>query len=136
MFCPKCGTAFADGTRKCENCGYELLEETSKERNDLNQQPKEDRIENPIVKSYTPKKLSINIIFYVLATLVLIISLYAAHCVISGGMEIGSIESVGGQTLEEAYYQSLGTVFAGYAAMIRATGIFFASILAYIGFKN
>lgn len=136
MFCPKCGTAFADGTRKCENCGYELLEETSKERNDLNQQPKEDRIENPIAKSYTPKKLSINIIFYVLAALVLIISLYAAHCVISGGMEIGSIESVGGQTLEEAYYQSLGTVFAGYAAMIRATGIFFASILAYIGFKN
>ena len=51
-------------------------------------------------------------------------------------MEIGSIESVGGKTLEEGYYQELATVYAGYAAMIRATGIFFSSILAYIGLKN
>ena len=51
-------------------------------------------------------------------------SLYAAHCVVAGGMEIGSIESVGGKTLEEGYYQELATVYAGYAAMIRATGIF------------
>jgi len=63
-------------------------------------------------------------------------SLYAAHCVVAGGMEIGGIESVGGKTLEEGYYQELATVYAGYAAMIRATGIFFSSILAYIGLKN
>lgn len=62
-------------------------------------------------------------------------SLYAAHCVVAGGMEIGSIESVGGKTLEKGYYQELATVYAGYAAMIRATGIFFSSILAYIGLK-
>jgi hypothetical protein len=60
----------------------------------------------------------------VLAALVLLMSLYAAHCVVAGGMEIGSIESVGGKTLEEGYYQELATVYAGYAAMIRATGIF------------
>lgn len=76
------------------------------------------------------------IIFFVLAALVLLMSLYAAHCVVAGGMEIGSIESVGGKTLEEGYYQELATVYAGYAAMIRATGIFFSSILAYIGLKN
>ena len=66
-----------------------------------------------------------------LAALVLLMSLYAAHCVVAGGME-----SVGGKTLEEGYYQELATVYAGYAAMIRATGIFFSSILAYIGLKN
>lgn len=71
-----------------------------------------------------------------LAALVLLMSLYAAHCVVAGGMEIGSIESVGGKTLEEGYYQELATVYAGYAAMIRATGIFFSSILAYIWLKN
>ena len=70
------------------------------------------------------------------AALNVLMSLYAAHCVVAGGMEIGSIESVGGKTLEEGYYQELATVYAGYAAMIRATGIFFSSILAYIWLKN
>lgn len=140
MFCPKCGTALAEGSRKCDHCGFAFAEEVPTETvtSDAQQpkMPEEAPAQAAAPEHRAAKKLPVNIVFYVLAALVLIMSLYAARCVISGGLEIGSIESVGGKTLEEAYYQSLGTVFAGYAAMIRATGIFFASILAYIGLKS
>ena len=34
------------------------------------------------------------------------------------------IQSVGGKTLEEAYYFELGNVYAGYAMALRGAGIF------------
>lgn len=133
MFCPKCGTPFEEGSKLCTKCGYEILEETITENENIESQQLQ-----PITASISSKKYKISvfsIIFFILAATVLIMSMYAAHCVISGGLDIGSIESVGGTTLEEAYYQYLGTVFAGYAAIIRATGIFFASVLTYFGIK-
>ena len=136
MFCPKCGTAFAEGGKKCENCGYELPAESTAPTPEIGEEQQPANSAPVPEKTAAAKRLPLGIIFFVLAALVLLMSLYAAHCVVTGGMEIGSIESVGGKTLEEAYYQELATVYAGYAAMIRATGIFFSSILAYIGLKN
>ena len=47
-----------------------------------------------------------------------------------------SIESVGGRTLEEAYYHGLGYVYDGYCAAIRAIGLFCSSILFLFGISK
>ena len=39
----------------------------------------------------------------------------AASSIADGGSEIMQIQSVGGKTLEEAYYAELGTIYSGYA---------------------
>ena len=57
----------------------------------------------------------------------------AADSVKTGGLEIMSIESVGGRTLEEAYYHGLGYVYEGYCVVIRAIGVFCAAILLLFG---
>lgn len=136
MFCPKCGTAFEDGSLKCEKCGYEIV--NAPEPVDHSEPPVPNSAPLDEKKSKASlKRFSVpQIVLFVMAALILIISLYAAGRVVSGGMSISSIESVGGRTLEEAYYQALGTVYAGYAAAIRAMGFFFASVLAYLGYKG
>lgn len=136
MFCPKCGAAFEDGNLKCEKCGYEVV--STPEAVDHSEPPSQNSapLDTEKLKA-SLKKFSVpQIVLFVMAALIFIMSLYAAGRVVSGGMSIGSIESVGGRTLEEAYYQALGTVYAGYAAAIRAMGFFFASVLAYLGYKG
>ena len=60
----------------------------------------------------------------------------AASNIVAGGNEIMQIRSVGGKTLEEAYYNELGSIYVGYAMISRALGIFFASVLVWLGLKN
>lgn len=131
MFCPKCGAQMPEETQICSNCGCDIsgMQQPS---------PSEEVLAMDEVQSVKleRKKPSISITFFVLAAIVFFMSLYSAHCVAAGGLDIASIQSVGGKTLEEAYYQYLGTVYAGYAAMIRTTGLFFSAILVYIGIKG
>ena len=44
-----------------------------------------------------------------------------------------SIESVGGKTLEEAYYHDLGYIYEGYCVAVRAIGAFCSSVLLLFG---
>jgi threonine/homoserine/homoserine lactone efflux protein len=60
----------------------------------------------------------------------------AASKVAKGGVDIMSIESVGGQTLDEAYYFALGSVYDGYTLMIQALGVFCASVLIWLGLRK
>ena len=57
----------------------------------------------------------------------------AANSIKTGGLEIMSIESVGGKTLEEAYYQNLGYIYEGYCVVVKALGVFCSSILLFFG---
>ena len=133
MFCPKCGSQFAENVKCCQNCGYELPE--GYEITPQIIKGKDAVAESPS-KTTVQHNSAIRTIFFILAGIVLIMSLYSAHCIASGGLNISSIESVGGKTLEEAYYQYSGLVYTGYATIVRATGIFFASVLAYLGIKG
>ena len=76
---------------------------------------------------------SIFIASCILSVVLLIMFFSAANSIKIGGLEIMSIESVGGKTLEEAYYQSLGYIYEGYCVAIRAIGIFCSSILLLFG---
>ena len=71
-----------------------------------------------------------------LALITVIMSFMAASNISNGGYQIMQIKSVGGQTLEEAYYQQLGGIYSGYAMFVRTCGIFFASVLAGIGLNT
>lgn len=69
----------------------------------------------------------------VIALVLLIMFFSAANSIKTGGLEIMSIESVGGKTLEEAYYQNLGYIYEGYCVVVKALGVFCSSILLFFG---
>lgn len=97
--------------------------------------------ENSEVKNFNLKGLKFNKVFdfsifiaCCIFSIVLIIMFFtAANSIKTGGLEIMSIESVGGKTLEEAYYQNLGYVYEGYCVAIRAIGVFCSSLFLFFG---
>ncbi len=136
MFCPKCGTENNDNMGICEGCGYVYIKPEEKADNEevAIETEKEGK---PLIQitgnTDLIKKNAPAFAMWIIAAIVFIISFVAAGNIASGGAEISSIQSVGGQTLEEAYYQSLGSVYAGYAGIVRAIGIFMTSVLTYLG---
>ena len=134
MFCPKCGIENANEVETCTSCGYvfSAANEASTETENVNTV---NTVQLPKTENLSKKKI-LGIAMWIIALLVLILAFVAASNIIKGGVEISSIQSVGGKTLEEAYYQELGTVYKGYAGIVRAFGIFMASVLAYFGFNS
>jgi len=133
MFCPKCGTVINEGEKICGSCGADIEEygnnTNSNVRSEIDQM---STATNTTQFSVEPMK----IVYWGLACIVLIMCFIGAHSIVNGGNEIMEIQSVGGRTLEEAYYQELGKVYAGLAMTIRAFGIFAAAILAKMGVNN
>ena len=135
MFCPKCGTTIAEGN-VCPKCGLDIStidqssivgEKTTTETSSTQVEAENDKkTEYPVVR----------FVYFGIAIVVLIMFFIAANNISSGGKEIMQIQSVGGKTLEEAYYFELGSIYAGYAMISRAIGIFFSSVLVWIGLKN
>lgn len=70
------------------------------------------------------------------AALTLVLSVIAAAFLHGSGVEIMQIRSVGGKTLEEAYYARLGGVYTGFAIMSVAFGVFAAALLSSFGYKT
>lgn len=69
----------------------------------------------------------------IVSIVLLIMFFSAANSIKTGGLEIMCIQSVGGKTLEEAYYQNLGYIYEGYCLAIKALGVFCSSILILFG---
>ena len=64
----------------------------------------------------------------------LILTLFAAYMLYKGGNAISNIKSVGGQTMDEAYYYNLGRyIFRACSWLTLALGIFFSSVLWKMG---
>lgn len=136
MFCPKCGTSVGEETKVCPNCGLDF----TCVKQDL--VPTKDREESYLKssESFKPNKkptdFTVRFIYFGLAAVILVMFFIAASNIASGGKEVMQIQSVGGRTLEEAYYYELGSIYAGYAIITRALGIFFSSVLVWLGFKS
>ncbi len=134
MFCPKCGAKIEEGGDICPNCGLDINafdqpsipESTSTIATPASNSESVENGENKVIKW----------VYFGLAAVVLFMFFIAAKNIVSGGNEIMQIQSVGGKTLEEAYYAELGSIYAGYAMISRALGIFFASVLVWFGFKS
>lgn len=133
MFCPKCGTAVKEGVEVCSNCGMDITAI--------------DQASAPMVtsssisvassKDFTKKKgySVVKLVYFGLAAVVLVIFFIAAINILSAGNNIMQIQSVGGRTLDEAYYHEVGSIYIAYAMISCAVGIFFASVIALIGLK-
>lgn len=132
MFCPKCGTEIDFTAQTCPQCGAEIPDNTTV----VADSEKNAQAPAPTPSTSLKSRSYLKIIYFALAVIVLFFSFSAASSISSAGLNIASIESVGGKTLEEAYYQYSGELYLGYAAMVRTTGIFFAAVLAYLGIKG
>lgn len=121
MYCEKCGTKLENDEKVCTNCGNVLEEDKS--------------INNyqTVLKKIIER---VDIIYFVIAGIVLIMFFSAASSVSSAGNSISEISSVGGKTLEEAYYHNLRGVYSGISTALSATGITLSSILAWFGIKS
>ena len=123
FYCPKCGTTIEEGRTVCPNCGLDITEV------------------NPILKN-AASSVNSSAAFDVKAEkragnpYMLIMFFIAAAKIAYGGNKIQQIESIGGETLEEAYYYDLGSIYAGYAMISCALGIFFSSVLVWLGLKK
>lgn len=137
MFCPKCGAKVDDGTVICPNCGLDFSSVNSSSETPSAGNPSVGAAAQqvPATKNVTLDYSIIRFVYFGLAAIVLIMFFMAASKIISGGNEIMQIQSVGGKTLEEAYYFELGSIYAGYAMISRALGIFFSSVLVWCGLK-
>lgn len=61
---------------------------------------------------------------------------HARNYFMSGGLEISRIQSVGGKTLEEAYYHELGTIYNGFAELSHAFGIVCIILFLYLAITS
>lgn len=139
MYCPKCGKKIMDEEKICPNCGFDFNTIDTDTSNSQSKTSLESKIPQNQEEPKKPKEQVKNIFsikllaFCVLSLIIIILSFMAANNISDGGYQIMQIKSVGGQTLEEAYYQQLGSIYSGYAMFVRVCGIFFASVLVGIG---
>lgn len=80
--------------------------------------------------------LSLLVASCVFSIVLLVMFFAAADSIKAGGLEIMSIKSVGGKTLEEAYYYGLGYIYEGYCLATKAIGIFCSSMLLLFGISR
>lgn len=142
-YCPQCGAPLnSDGT--CSACGYSLDVSSYGQVH-----RRTSKLSNPRMKRAStekqPKSMATNnqkwrimrlIIFLIFAVFIIIAFEIAADLIARGGRGIGEIESVGGRTLEEAYYYELQFVYKGYSLAVRTFGKALAVIFAYLGGKK
>lgn len=132
MYCPKCGAQLGENTI-CSSCGFNVNEVTTV----ANAPATEQMSVNTIAENQVKRVVTIKMIgFFILAVVVFVMFFMAASKISESGLNILGIQSVGGKTLEEAYYFELGSIYAGYSMIARALGIFFASVLVWLGLKK
>lgn len=152
MFCPKCGCNVEDEVQVCPGCGYDFSvvnpaeEPAAPDTAVQSVQTDGNNAGNTgngigtgiagLFRTDINSNTIIKLVFFGMAAIVLIMFFVAASKISGGGREIMRIQSVGGKTLDEAYYAELGGIYAGYAVIARALGIFFASVLAWMGLKK
>ena len=87
--------------------------------------------------SYMPKINIIKaVVFSAVGFGIFAMCLFSAKTIKTSGTEISLIESVGGKTLEEAYYHSLGMIYFALGNVVTAIGIFFCAVLIWCGLRK
>ena len=120
MFCSNCGKNIGEVESKlCSDCYSKNVNEFEKSK--------------ILTNKYSLTKL----VFYcVLALFVLLTFFNVSADIKIYGLNVSNISSVGGKTLEEAYYYEIGNIFMALSSAISAFGVFLSAILVYIGIKK
>lgn len=133
MFCPYCGTEMSENAKTCPTCHMEVAKEQI-ETSEVRTAPSVELEQKKTRKwPYVLFRLIKLAAFCVLAAYIYQEFQSAAASISRGGRNISYIQSVGGKTLEEAYYAELGHVYSGYATITRALGCAISGILVGIG---
>ena len=145
MFCPKCGAQNTDTNMMCENCNYLLQEASVREEPEVivskeiisvkEESNPQDHSQKKYDQDSISKKKLLGFLFIGVAVLVLLLSVISAILLFIGGSEIAQIQSVGGKTLDEAYYYRLQYVYHGFGVFVLSMGIFMSSVLTYLGIQ-
>lgn len=75
------------------------------------------------------------IFFYLLAIAVIIMFFIGAGEINTAGDNMSTLRSVGGKSVDEAFYQYYGKFLFGLVYVVRALGIALGGVLIYIGSK-
>lgn len=121
MYCEKCGNQLEENEKVCSKCGYEI-------------ESVDNKIENVLLQNIKQKSNK-HIKYYVIAVIILIMFIVAGFNVASHGKEISKIISVGGKTLQEAYYHELGGIYFGYSVALYAVGVSLSTFIFYLGYR-
>lgn len=119
-YCSKCGKEISEADEFCPNCGGMANKPES----------------TPVSGVVLNKTNIISIVCFVMAGLILIISLIACIKISGGAHELSVMRSVAGDTIAEAYYNECGAVYGGLAMFVMAFGLFASSIISYLGYKT
>lgn len=97
MFCPKCGSVIGDGKTICAECNYNIEPDISSNiKTEVTNDLKQSIVNNIVTPNF--------IIFAIIAVVVLVMFFMAADYIADGGNKIMSIQSIAGNSIEEAYY--------------------------------
>lgn len=151
VYCRKCGEQLEDQAKFCGKCGTTIAPETDSfvdsqaeikehEKNGLSQDTKNQNAEEK-----KPEVLIINdnqdsgglrtpLICGAIG--VAILTIIAFVYIILGSNEIKDIRSVGGQTMEEAYYAEIGKVYTGLGYFVLLVGGSLTYILSWMASKS
>lgn len=147
MYCPRCSTQNDDNNSICKNCGFDFTTLNTTPPQSQNPNIANGNLNNMLAhneffnasknKEKTPMGYWLKLCVYLtLSIIVLVMFFLAAKQISESGKNIMMIQSVGGKTLEEAYYSELGVIYSAYATIARALGLFFASVLVWLGIKK
>lgn len=126
-FCGKCGRKVDVETGACPVC--DKIEQTRPEIG--------GGVSDAAGKEKQRKERIIRVAGCILIAIITLISFELAGSLIAqGGANISDIKSVGGRTLEEAYYQELGIVYNGISIAVRAFGRVLTFLLVYMGWME
>lgn len=60
----------------------------------------------------------------------------AAQSIVEPASDLSTLASKGGQTMDEVYYQSMGSIYLQLIFIIKYVGYFFSVILSFFGYKE
>lgn len=133
-FCKKCGNEIEEGKSFCPEC-----EEKENKKSNI------QKITDFCVAAYKKCEGEIDNRFYLIfhkaiftffAIILFIIASHILNKLKKYGLVIASIRSVGGETLQEAYYQHVGYVFIYLAGLLKCIVAGISGIILCIAYKK
>ena len=129
MKCSKCGNELNDKDEFCTKCGEKIK---MKEKNVIS---KEKTNVSDINKKPNKNIVILKVVIFILALVVVIMFFNGAESVKQSSSSMLNLRSVGGKSVDEAYYQYYGTFLGGLSTAIKGLGITCGVIILYIGSK-